>query len=101
MILKATSTLSVIRRPGTKTLWFSEIMVERIGLSLLVRTFDMILLDTLHRLISRNSLILDGQFVFGMRAILVWFRAAIDAFEFRTFSTILITLSQMTSQYFW
>ena len=43
MISKATSTLFVRRRLGIKALQFSKIMVERIGLSLLARTFDMIL----------------------------------------------------------
>lgn len=62
-------TLSIISLLGMETLWFSEIMVNRIGFSLFTRTLDTILYDTLHRLIGQISLVLVGFFVLGMKAI--------------------------------
>lgn len=52
-----------------EALWFSKIMVNRIGFSLFTRTLDTILYDTLHRLIGQISLVLVGFFVLGMKAI--------------------------------
>lgn len=62
-------TLSIISLLGMEALWFSKIMVNRIGFSLFTRTLDTILYDTLHRLIGQISLVLVGFFVLGMKAI--------------------------------
>ena len=75
--------------PGTKALWFFDIMELRIDLSLLAKTLEIILYDTLHKLMGRNSLIFVGLFVLGIRTIFVLFRSARDALALRVFKIIL------------
>ena len=53
-------------------------ILGRIDLSLLARTFDMSLYVVLQRLIGRNYAILKGWLVFGMRAILVLFISVME-----------------------
>ena len=72
-------------------------MEERIGLSLLARILDIILYDTLHRLMGQKSLIFVGFFILRMRAIFVLFKSAIGAFELRILRIVLDTSSPIIS----
>jgi hypothetical protein len=74
----AIKILSVIRRPGIKALWFSEIITGKIFFSRFANTFKIILYSTLHRLMGLRSVTLSGRGTsFGRRtSVDGWLRGA-------------------------
>ena len=65
--------LSEINLPATKANFVSEISFGRQPFNLWRKTFEIILYPTLQRLIGRNSVVLVGLSVFGIRHIFVIF----------------------------